>query len=289
VSEPATPAPTSQPTRLLLVDDHQVVLDGLQSMLASQRDRVDIVAATTNASEALRLAGELKPDVVLCDIRLRGASGLDLCRDIVEQFPSVRVVFFTVYDDEQYLFQALRMGASGFLLKTTTAPELVEHLDRVMEGEVAVDAVLAGRVAMTAARLQSGEFWPGARFGLTQRGPRPDGAGPVQPGHRPAALHRRGDGEEPHPGDLPQARGLRPSPGHSRRPTRGSVPLSERASEAMTLSERASEAMSLSARASEAMSLSERASEAMSLSASEAMTLSERASEAMSQSERAKP
>ena len=170
MSEPATSAPAGrQPVRLLLVDDHQVVLDGLHSMLASQRERAEIVGSTTSATEALQLTGELKPDVVLCDIRLRGASGLDLCRDIVEQFPAVRVVFFTVYDDEQYLFQALRMGASGFLLKTTTAPELVDHLDRVMEGEVAVDAALAGRVAMTAARLQSGEFWPGARFGLTQR------------------------------------------------------------------------------------------------------------------------
>ncbi len=155
--------------RLLLVDDHQVVLDGLRSMLESKRERVEILGATTNATDALRMVGELRPDVVLCDIRLRGASGLDLCRDLVERHPGVRVVFFTVYDDEQYLFQALRMGASGFLLKTTTAPELTDHLDRVMDGEVAIDAALAGRVAMTAARLQSGEFWPGARLGLTQR------------------------------------------------------------------------------------------------------------------------
>lgn len=158
-----------QPVRLLLVDDHQVVLEGLRSMLASQQHRVVIAGATTNPTEALNLAGELKPDVVLLDVRLKGASGLDLCRQLVEQLARVRVVFFTVYDDEQYLYQALRMGASGFLLKTTTAPELADHLDRVMEGEVAIDASLAGRVAMTAARLQSGEFWPGAHLGLTQR------------------------------------------------------------------------------------------------------------------------
>ena len=157
------------PVRILLVDDHQVVLDGLRSMLASQADRVQILGSTTNAEEALGLAGDLKPDVVLLDVRLKGSSGLDLCRQIVEQFANVKVVFFTVYDDEQYLYQALRMGASGFLLKTTTAPELADHLQRVMEGEVAVDPSLAGRVAMTAARLQSGEFWPGAHLGLTQR------------------------------------------------------------------------------------------------------------------------
>ena len=157
------------PVRLLLVDDHQVVLEGLASMLASQSDRVVIAAATTDAEEALRLAADRQPDVVLLDVRLRGASGLDLCAELVRRHPGIKVVFFTVYDDEQYLFQALRVGAAGFLLKTTTGPELADHLERVMEGDVALDPTLAGRVAMTAARLQSGEFWPGARLGLTQR------------------------------------------------------------------------------------------------------------------------
>jgi DNA-binding NarL/FixJ family response regulator len=161
--------PTRPPVRILLVDDHQVVLEGLASMLASQSQRVVIAAATTEADEALRLAAERQPDVVLLDVRLRGASGLDLGAELVRRHPGVKVVFFTVYDDEQYLFQALRIGASGFLLKTTTGPELADQLDRVMDGEVAVDPTLAGRVAMTAARLQSGEFWPGARSGLTQR------------------------------------------------------------------------------------------------------------------------
>jgi DNA-binding NarL/FixJ family response regulator len=157
------------PVRLLLVDDHQVVLEGLASMLASQSRRVVIAAATTEADEALRLTAERLPDVVLLDVRLRGASGLDLCAELVRRHPGIKVVFFTVYDDEQYLFQALRVGAAGFLLKTTTGPELADQLDRVMDGDVAVDPALAGRVAMTAARLQSGEFWPGARLGLTQR------------------------------------------------------------------------------------------------------------------------
>jgi len=165
---PATDA-ARPPVRLLLVDDHQVVLEGLASMLASQSSRVVIAAATTNGEDALRLAAERQPDVVLLDVRLRGASGLDLCAELVARHPGLKVVFFTVYDDEQYFFQALRVGASGFLLKTTTGPELAAHLDRVMDGDVAVDSTLAGRVAMTAARLQSGEFWPGARSGLTQR------------------------------------------------------------------------------------------------------------------------
>lgn len=155
--------------RVLLVDDHQVVLEGLRSMLASQSARVTILGATTDPDEATQLAGRLQPDAVLLDVRLRGASGLDLGEELMQQHPGLKVVFFTVYDDEQYLFQAMRVGAAGFLLKTTTAPELATHLERVMEGDIAIDPGLAGRVAMTAAHLQSGEFWPGARLGLTQR------------------------------------------------------------------------------------------------------------------------
>ena len=161
--------PSVEPVRLLLVDDHQVILEGLVSMLASQSGRVTIVGATTEPAEAMELAGDAKADVVLLDVRLRGASGLDLCEELIRRHPRLKVVFFTVYDDEQYLFQALRVGAAGFLLKTTTGPELAAHLERVMEGDVAIDPSLAGRVAMTAAHLQSGEFWPGARLGLTQR------------------------------------------------------------------------------------------------------------------------
>jgi DNA-binding NarL/FixJ family response regulator len=167
VTEPRSSS--RKPVRILLVDDHQVVLEGLASMLASQSARVTILGATTDPEEATKLAGEVEPDVVLLDVRLRGASGLDLGEELMRQHPGLKVVFFTVYDDEQYLFQAMRVGAAGFLLKTTTAPELATHLERVMEGDIAIDPSLAGRVAMTAAHLQSGEFWPGARLGLTQR------------------------------------------------------------------------------------------------------------------------
>ena len=132
-----------RPVRLLLVDDHQVVLEGLVSMLASERDRVTILGATTEPAEALRLAADLDPDVVLLDVRLKGASGLDVCQELTRRHERLKVVFFTVYDDEQYLFQALRVGASGFLLKRTTAGELAGHLERVMGGEVTIDPAIA--------------------------------------------------------------------------------------------------------------------------------------------------
>lgn len=153
----------------MLVDDHQIVLDGLTAMLQAHQDRVEIVAQLTDPAAAADTVAELRPDIVLLDVRLKGASGLDVCEELRARDPATKVVFLTVYDDEQYLFQALRAGASGFLLKRVTAQELVGHLERVLEGDIVVDPALAGRVALSAARLQSGEYWPGAHLGLTQR------------------------------------------------------------------------------------------------------------------------
>lgn len=160
---------THRPMRLVIVDDHQMVLDGLKAMLRPYQEQVEIVGESSGAQEATALIAEQKPDVVLLDVRLRGISGLDLCTEIRTRVPDCRVVFLTVYDDEQYLYQALRVGAAGYLLKRIRGGELVDHLRRICEGEVLIDPALAGRVALSAARLHSGEFWPGAHLGLTQR------------------------------------------------------------------------------------------------------------------------
>ncbi|HZC39568.1 MAG TPA: response regulator transcription factor [Streptosporangiaceae bacterium] len=157
------------PLRLVIIDDHQMVIDGLKAMLQGYRDQAAIVGECSESRQAVQLVTELKPDAVLLDIRLRGASGLDLCRELLAASPDTKVVFLTVYDDEQYLYQALRVGAAGFLLKRIRGGELVDYLTRICDGEVLIDPTLAGRVALSAARLHSGEFWPGAHLGLTQR------------------------------------------------------------------------------------------------------------------------
>ena len=155
--------------RLVIIDDHQMVLDGLKAMLRPYAEQVEIVGECSEPADAVRTVEKQAPDAVLLDVRLRGASGLDLCGQILAVQPACKVVFLTVYDDEQYLYQALRAGASGYLLKRVTGEELVKYLEQVHAGETVVDATMAARVATHAARLDSGEFWPGAHLGLTQR------------------------------------------------------------------------------------------------------------------------
>jgi DNA-binding NarL/FixJ family response regulator len=161
--------PLREPVRVVVVDDHQMVLDGLRAMLAAYSGQVEIVGEATEPDLALKIVTGQEPDITLLDVRLRGSSGLDLCAEIRKRHPGCKVVFLTVYDDEQYLYQALRLGAAGFLLKRVRGAELVDHLQRIHQGEVLIDPSLATKVAMSVAHLRGGEFWPGARLGLTQR------------------------------------------------------------------------------------------------------------------------
>jgi DNA-binding NarL/FixJ family response regulator len=160
---------TERPLRVVVVDDHQMVLDGLRAMLSAYSDQVEIIGEATEPDLALKLITSRGPDITLLDVRLRGSSGMDLCAEIQKRRPDCKVVFLTVYDDEQYLYQALRMGAAGFLLKRVRGAELVDHLQRIYQGEVLIDPSLATKVAMSVAHLRGGEFWPGASLGLTQR------------------------------------------------------------------------------------------------------------------------
>jgi DNA-binding NarL/FixJ family response regulator len=157
------------PVRLVLVDDHEMVIEGLKAMLAGFSSRVRVVGQAVGVEQAVSVVDSLDPDVVLCDVRMQGSSGLDLCLALRQRDPNRKVVMLSVYDDEQYLFQSLRVGASGYLLKSIGSDDLVRQLELVRNGETAIDPGLAARAVDTASRLQRDEFWPGARQGLTQR------------------------------------------------------------------------------------------------------------------------
>ncbi|MFC4947314.1 response regulator [Pseudonocardia sp. GCM10023141] len=164
-----TTTPSDGPLRVVLVDDHEMVVAGIKAMLAPFLGRIRVVGEAIGAERAVEVVASLTPDIVLCDVRMHGVSGLDLCRKLRERDPECKVVLLSVYDDEQYLFQALRAGASGYLLKQIKSDELVRQLELAHTGATVIDSTLAGRAVDTAARMQSDEFWPGARHGLTHR------------------------------------------------------------------------------------------------------------------------
>src|SRR6201995_1143136 len=125
--------------RLVLVDDHEMVIEGLKAMLAACKGRLQGVGGGGGSQRAVGVVDELHPDIVLCDVRMQGFSGLDLCKVLREHDPDRKVVMLSVYDDEQYLFQALRVGASGYLLKSINSDELVRQLELVQHGETVID------------------------------------------------------------------------------------------------------------------------------------------------------
>ncbi len=121
--------------RVVLVDDHEMVRAGLKSMLSRFPDDVRVVGEAATAAEGFSVVTGLLPDVVLTDVRIGADSGLDLCRRLTAAQCVSRVLFLTVYDDEQYLFQALRAGASGYVLKSVADRDLVEACRATMRGE----------------------------------------------------------------------------------------------------------------------------------------------------------
>jgi DNA-binding NarL/FixJ family response regulator len=122
------------PITVLIVDDHKVIRQGLISLLKAT-DEIRVVGDASNAAEAIKKTKELKPDIVLLDIRLPGQSGIDVCRLLHHQFPKSRVIILTSYAEDDNLFQALQAGAWGFLLKTEGYETLVEAITTVAGGQ----------------------------------------------------------------------------------------------------------------------------------------------------------
>ena len=158
----------SGPIRVVIVDDHRVVREGLRAMLDGVEE-VTIVGEADDLEGALVAVAETAPDAVLLDLRLAGESGLDVCRAIAEKHPDVNVVFLTVYEDEQYVFEALRAGARGYMLKKASPEDIVKILQAVRDGDVVIDPSLGGQIALRASAMRAGDFWPGADIGLTRR------------------------------------------------------------------------------------------------------------------------
>lgn len=149
-----------KPIRVLAVDDHVLFREGLVGILQAQPD-FEVVGEAGDGMEALVKARELMPDLILMDIRMPGTDGLEATRLIKRELPQARIVILTVQDEDEKLFEAIQLGAQGYILKTIRSRELLKLLRGAVQGEAAITPGLAGRILEEFRRLsQRTTFFP---------------------------------------------------------------------------------------------------------------------------------
>jgi len=145
----------ARPLRLLIVDDHEVVRQGLVSLLG-RNAHLQVVAEAGTAAEAVEQARRFEPDVVVMDVRLPDGSGVEACREIRAELPKTRVVILTSYPDEEAVLSAIVAGASGYLLKQIRGRDLVAGLEAVGRGESLLDPAVTEKVLERVRRIATG-------------------------------------------------------------------------------------------------------------------------------------
>jgi two-component system, NarL family, response regulator LiaR len=141
--------------RLLIAEDHTLVREGTRRILEQQSD-FEVVGEAESGEAAIDLAASLRPDVAILDVRLPGCTGIDACREIAARQLGVRCLILSAYDDEQYVIEALRAGASGYLLKTAPSRELVDAVRAVGSGATVLQDAISRRLAESRIRPAQG-------------------------------------------------------------------------------------------------------------------------------------
>lgn len=147
--------------RVLLAEDHVVVREGTRELIQREQD-MEVVGEAGDGEEAIELAAELRPDVVIMDIAMPKINGIEATKRIKELYPTTAVLILTAYDNEQYIFALLEAGAAGYLLKNVRRSELIDAVRAVRAGESVLHPVVTHKVLE---RLRSGEGKPGEKGG----------------------------------------------------------------------------------------------------------------------------
>jgi DNA-binding NarL/FixJ family response regulator len=138
--------------RVLLVDDQTLIRQGIQTLLELEDD-LEVVGLAGDGREALAQVERLRPDVVLLDVRMPVMDGVAAARAIAARHPDVRVIFLTTFDDDEYVFEGLRAGARGYLLKDVSSEELARAVRAVAAGQALIQPSIASKVVAEFARL----------------------------------------------------------------------------------------------------------------------------------------
>jgi two-component system response regulator DevR len=149
----------SKPIRLLLVDDHQVVRVGLRTVLHNHHHGITVVGEAGSKADAVRVAKQLKPDVVLMDVRLSDGSGVEACRDILANHPTTRVIFLTSFADDEFALAAVLAGAQGYVLKNIDSDLLIQSIRAVSKGQSLINPALTQR-ALTRVKAEPVQAGP---------------------------------------------------------------------------------------------------------------------------------
>ena len=178
------PGERTGPARLVLADDHDLVREGLQLVLSREPD-LEVVGEASDGREAVAVCRKLDPDLVLMDVRMPDMDGLEATRKIKAAQPSVSVLVVTTYENPDYLFEAMKAGAAGYVLKDASKEELVGAVRNVLDGESSLDRDLAARLLQ---RLASESPLPGGTSQPAESPEQPERAAPVPSGLTPREL-----------------------------------------------------------------------------------------------------
>ncbi len=133
--------------RLLIVDDQALVREGMATLLALE-DGLEILGQASNGDQAFALAEDLRPDVILMDIRMPICDGVMATRKIHQRFPQIKIVVLTTFDDEEFVIQALQAGASGYLLKDTPSEQVADAVRTVYQGHTLLGPTVTPKILM---------------------------------------------------------------------------------------------------------------------------------------------
>ena len=148
--------------RLLLVDDQALFREGLRILLSVRGD-LDVVGEAANGKEALALTADLKPDVILMDLRMPVLDGVEATRLVRQEHPQTAVIVLTTFDDDENVFEALRAGAAGYLLKDVSSDKLVEAIRAAARGESFLQPSVAAKVIAEFTRISGQPARPEAQ------------------------------------------------------------------------------------------------------------------------------
>ncbi len=142
----------AEPIRTMIVDDHALFRRGLEMVLAGEPD-IELVGQASDGAEAVEKAAESVPDIVLMDIRMPRSNGIEACRAMKEAAPSAKIIILTISDEEEDLFEAIRAGASGYLLKDIPLDEVADTVRAVHGGQSLINPSMAGKLLTEFAAL----------------------------------------------------------------------------------------------------------------------------------------